>query len=428
MKNPKKIWLKAKSKIPGGNGLLSKRPERFTKFFWPTYYKKAKNIFLWDLNNIKYTDISLMGVGSSILGYSNKNVDNFVCKKILTGVNTTLNSLEEIELAEELLKIDKFADLVKFSRSGGEAVSIAVRIARAKSNKSKILFSGYHGWHDWYLSANLTDKKNLNNHLLKNLNPIGVPKELSGTNIPIKFNNVEDLNKNIQINDIAAIVLEPGRFDKIDKNFVKEINMLCRKNKICLIIDEITCGWRSNLGGLYKQVGLKPDIVVYGKALGNGYAISSILGKKKYMNIANKTFISSTSWTEKVGFSAALKTIKELKKKNYKTLINLGQLIKKNWLFYSKKNNIKIIVNDYDSIPSFKFDYKKKNEMLYTVFTNFFLKYKILATNSVYLSFAHNRKNISHYISLLDLGFKEISKYANGDKKLKKKEIRKFNY
>ena len=428
MKNPKKIWSNALTKIPGGNGLLSKRPDRFTKFFWPTYYSKAKDIYLWDLNNKKYTDMSLMGIGTAILGYSNKKIDNFVSKKISTGVNTTLNSTEEIELAKQLLKIDKFADLVKFSRSGGEAVSIAVRIARAKNKKSKILFSGYHGWHDWYLSANLKNKKNLNNHLLKDLSPLGVPKELSGTNVPVKFNSTDDLKKKIKIKNIAAIVLEPGRFDKIEKSFVKEINLLCAKNKICLIVDEITCGWRSNLGGLYKRVGLKPDIVVYGKALGNGYAISCILGKKKYMSIASKTFISSTSWTEKVGFSASLKTISELKKKNYKHIEDTAKIIKKNWKIYSKKNNIDILINNYDSIPSFQFNYKEKNEMLYTVFTNFYLKYKILATNSIYLSFAHNKKNIRKYISLLDSAFKETAKYIYGKKKLKKKFIRKYNY
>ena len=428
MKKPKKIWSTALTKIPGGNGLLSKRPDRFTKFFWPTYYSKAKDIYLWDLNNKKYTDMSLMGIGTAILGYSNKKIDNFVFKKMRTGVNTTLNSTEEIDLAKELLKIDKFADLVKFSRSGGEAVSIAVRIARAKNKKSKILFSGYHGWHDWYLSANLKNKKNLNNHLLKDLDPIGVPKELKGTNIPIKFNNVDDLKKKIKIKNIAAIVLEPGRFNKINKSFVKEINSLCVRNKICLIVDEITCGWRSNLGGLYKKVGLKPDIVVYGKALGNGYAISCVLGKKKYMSSASKSFISSTSWTEKVGFSASLKTISELKKKNYNHIEKLGKIIKKNWIIYSRKNNIEITVNNYDSIPTFQFNYDKKNEMLYTVFTNFYLKHKILATNSVYLSFSHNKNNIKKYILLLDLAFKEVASYINKKKKLNQKYIRKYNY
>ena len=168
--------------------------------------------------------------------------------------------------------------------------------------------------------------------MLKDLNPIGVPRELKGTNIPIRFNDLKDLKKKINSNTLAAVVVEPGRFNYMNKDFANKLNYLCKKNKICLIIDEITCGWRSMLGGLYKKIGLKPDIVIYGKALGNGYAISSIVGKKKYLEQANKAFISSTAWTEKVGFSAAIQTIKVLKKKNFNQIKNLSNLIKKDWI------------------------------------------------------------------------------------------------
>ena len=154
-KNPRNIWKKATKIIPGGNGLLSKRPDRFLPNGWPIYYSKAKGSYIWDLNNRKYIDMSLMGIGTSVLGYKNLYVDNYVKKKIDLGINTTLNSTEEYELAKEILKIDKFAQQVKFARGGGEAMSLAVRIARAHTNKSKILFCGYHGWHDWYLAANL---------------------------------------------------------------------------------------------------------------------------------------------------------------------------------------------------------------------------------------------------------------------------------
>ncbi len=428
MKNNLKLWNYANKIIPGGNGLLSKRPQRFSPKKWPIYYKKAKGIFLWDLNGKKLIDMSIMGIGTSILGYANNQVDNFVKKKITEGVNTTLNSIEEVKLAEEILKVDKFADQVKFARSGGEAVSIAIRIARAKNKKTKVAFSGYHGWHDWYIAANLKNKKNLNNHLLKDLNPIGVPRELKGTNIPIRFNDLKDLKKKINSNTLAAVVVEPGRFNYMNKDFANKLNYLCKKNKICLIVDEITCGWRSMLGGLYKKIGLKPDIVIYGKALGNGYAISSIVGKKKYLEQANKAFISSTAWTEKVGFSAAIQTIKVLKKKNFNQIKNLSNLIKKDWIFYAKKHGIKITTNNYSSIPSFYFNHGNKNDELYTLYTDFFLQKGILATNSIYLSFAHSKKNITKFRSSLDIVFWRLKKYLNSKKKMSKTSIRKYNY
>ena len=192
-KNPRQIWKKATEIIPGGNGLLSKRPDRFLPGGWPIYYSRAKGSHIWDLNNNKYIDMSLMGIGTSVLGYSNSYVDNFVKKKIDLGVNTTLNSIEEYQLAKEILKIDKFADQVKFARGGGEAMSLAVRIARTKSKKSKVLFCGYHGWHDWYIAANLANIKNLNNHLLKNLTPAGVPSNLKNSSEPLKINDIHEL-------------------------------------------------------------------------------------------------------------------------------------------------------------------------------------------------------------------------------------------
>ena len=428
MKSYQKLWKYANKIIPGGNGLLSKRPQRFSPDNWPTYYTKAKDIYIWDINGKKFADMSIMGIGTAILGYANDELDNFIKKNISQGVNTTLNSLEEVSLAKELLKIDTFDDQVKFSRSGGEAVAIAIRIARAKNKKTKIAFSGYHGWQDWYLAANIKDKKNLNNHLLKNLDPIGVPKELIGSNIPIKFNDINHLIRTIKKNDVAAIIVEPGRFDYMEKKFAKKINYICKTKNICLIVDEITCGWRSNLGGLYKKIGLKPDMVIYGKALGNGYAISSVIGKKKYLKFANKSFISSTAWTERVGFCAALKTIQILKKKNYQKIEKLSKIIKSDWKYYSNKHGVDIKVNNYSSIPSFQFNYGSKNDELYTIFTNLFLKKNILASNSIYLSFAHNSKNIKEYRSNLDNIFYTLKGFLLSNKSLNKSKIRKSNY
>ena len=200
--------------------------------------------------------MTLMGIGTSVLGYNNKFINNFVKSKIDKGINTTLNCYEEYELGKELLKIDKFADQVRFTRGGGEAMSLAVRIARSKSKKTKILFSGYHGWHDWYLSANLQNKKNLNNHLLKNLKPLGVPRTYKNSAIPLEFNNLKQLYKLSKIKNLAAIVVEPSRMEKLSHNFVQELNKICKQKKIILIVDEITSGWRDCMGGIYKKLDL----------------------------------------------------------------------------------------------------------------------------------------------------------------------------
>ncbi len=429
LKNSKIIWNKARKIIPGGNGLLSKRPERFLPNGWPIYFSKSKGVFIWDLNNKKYTDMSIMGIGTSVLGYNNSYINNYVKKNIDLGINTTLNCIEEFKLAKELLRIDKFADQVKFARGGGEAMSLAVRIARSKTKKSKVLFCGYHGWHDWYLAANLKNINHLNNHLLKKLKPLGVPKELKNSAIPFNPNDINKLIKLTRKNDVAAIVVEPSRFSYLDEKFVKKLNQLCINKKIILIIDEITSGWRECLGGVYKKIGLKPSIVVYGKALGNGYAISALIGKKKIMDIAQDTFISSTAWTERVGFSAALAVIKYHKKhKVFDHNIKMGKIIRNGIIKIAKKNNIKISVNEIDTIVSFNFLYDKKNEYLNTLFTELMLKKNFLASNLIYVSYFHTESVIKKYLINVDKVFFEISESLKNDKKILRSKIRSYNY
>ena len=389
----KNIWKNALKLIPGGNGLLSKRPLRFLPSGWPTYFKDAKGINIKALDNKNYKDFSIMGIGTAILGYSNSYVDKKVKKAISKGINTTLNCYEEYLLAKELLKHDRFAQQVKFAKGGGEAMAMAIRIARSSTKKYKVVFSGYHGWHDWYISANLSNIKNLNNHLLKNLRPLGIPKSLKNSTIPVDFNNEKKLIQIFKKNkDAGILVVEGARNQYLSPNFVKTINQLKRKKKIIVIVDEITSGWRETLGGVYKKAGLHPDIVIYGKALGNGYPISAVIGKK-FMEKGNKTFISSTAWTERVGFVAALSTIDFMKKNKVFKNIKKRQIYTK-FMDIFAKNNLKITTNNFYSMPSFYFNYKNiDNEVLHTMFTKLMLEEKYLATNYMFISFAHTDKN-----------------------------------
>ena len=428
MKDYKKLWQRSLRVIPGGNGLLSKRPERFLPDGWPTYFNKSKDAYVWDLKNKKYLDMTSMGIGTSVIGYNNSYINNYVKKKIDLGISTTLNCYEEYELARELLKIDKFADQVKFARGGGEAMSIAIRLARSKSKKTKILFCGYHGWHDWYLAANLKNIKNLDNHLLKNLKPIGVPSFLKDTAIPLEFNNVEQLKKLSNIKNLASIVVEPQRLSKLSKDYVKTLNNICKKKNIILIVDEITSGWRDCVGGVYKKIGIKPSIVVYGKAMGNGFAISAIVGKKEIMDVAQDTFVSSVAWTERVGFSAALAVIKFHKNKRvFQHNKKIGIFLKREILKLSKKNNLKIKINQLDTIINFDF-IDKKNDYIQTLFTELMLKENILANNLIYLSFSHKKSLVSKYLLAVDKTFKKISYSLKNNLNILKSRKRIYNY
>lgn len=421
-----RLWKKACEIIPGGNGLLSKRPERYSPELWPTYFSKAKGCMIWDLEGNKFIDMAQNGIGSAILGYADKDVDNAVINALKKGVNTTLNPPEEYDLARYLLKINPGMSHVKFARGGGEAMSVAIRIARANSKYDKVLFSGYHGWNDWYIAANVSKRSNLDQHLIPGLNPIGVPDALRNSAIPFLYNDCEDFLKKLKIHkNIAAVVIEGARYYGPNKKFIKLIEKETKKRKINFIVDDITSGFRIGPSGTYIEYGYKPDMVVYGKALGNGYAISAIVGTEKAMAISSKTFISSTMWTEKVGFSAALACLKKCNnKKVYKHLVNIGKNIGIIWNKAAKKYSMDIDVSDFYPLVTFKFKYSELENKLLTLFIQEMLKRGFLASNSVYVTYAHNITILKKYEKACDEVFFILKKSIlenNFDKLLKTK-------
>ena len=401
-----KLWKKAKKKILGGNLLLSKRPEMFLPKYWPTYFKKAKGLNVWDLKNNKYIDM-IFAVGQSTLGYSNSTIDGEVKKYLSKGNMSTLNCPEEVQLAENLIKLHPWADMAKFARSGGEANAIAIRIARAASKKDHVAVCGYHGWHDWYLSVNLKSRNCLKEHLLPGLNPIGVPKSLLNNVHVFRNSNIEKLKKICKKFNVGVVKLEIARNELPNIQFLKKVRKFCSKKKIILIFDECTSGFRRNLGGVHMTTGVYPDIALFGKAMGNGYAITAVIGKKKVMKAAEESFISSTFWTERIGFVAANKTLEVMKKnKSYNLLIKNGQYLNKKWIEIAKKFSLKIKVSGIESITSFIFE--KNNSLYKTFISQEMLKYGYLASNLVYLSTQHNKKIIDRYIYFLSKVFNKI--------------------
>ena len=413
-----KNWKKAIKIIPGGNLLYSKRPEMFLPKKWPTYFKKTKNCYVWDLKNKKYIDM-IFAVGTNVLGYGNERVNKAVLKTIKDGNLSTLNTYDEVRLAEELLKLNKWADMAKFARTGGEANTIAIRIARASNNKKpNVAVCGYHGWHDWYLASNIKDKKNLNNHLANNVKIAGVDKKLKDSIFLFKYNDFSRLEYLLKNKNIGIVKMEVERNIKPLNDFLKKVRILTKKYKAILIFDECTSGFRQSMGGLYKEYNVVPDMITYGKALGNGYAITAILGKKEVMQSAQDTFLSSTFWSERIGFAAALETLKYMKKnKTYLTIKKIGLFIKKSWAKLAKRNNIEIEIFGIDSIPQFKF--KKNHNILKTFVTSEMLKKNILATNVIYVSLAHKRKIIKIYLNELEKVFKKIARIKNPKKEIK---------
>ncbi len=409
-----KMWKRANSIILGGNSLLSKNPNMFLPNKWPTYFKKAKGYKVWDLQNKVFNDVSLMGVGTNILGYANKQVDEAVKKTILNGNMSTLNCFEEVELAEKLIQIHPWANKVKFARTGGEANAIAVRIARAASGKDKIAFCGYHGWHDWYLSANLKKEGNLDSHLIPGLNPLGVPKNLKNTSYGFMYGDFKNLKKIVSEQNIGVIKMEVCRNTQPNIPFLKKVRNLCTEKKIVLIFDECTSGFRQNLGGLHQKINVIPDLVILGKALGNGYAITAVLGKSEVMDSAKSSFMSSTFWTERIGPTAALKTLEIMEKnKSWVYITDLGKFLINEWKKISSIHKVSLSISGLPSLAKFSIQ-SKKFQFYKTYITQEMLKKNFLAANGVYLSLAHDKYIIKKYLEVLDGIFYTISECEKG--------------
>ena len=418
MRTGQNLYKKAKKIIPGGTMLLSKRPEMFLPDNWPSYFSKSKGCLTWDLDNNKFIDMSIMGIGTNTLGYGNKIVDAAVKKTIRNGNMSTLNCPEEVELSEKLIQLNPWANMVRLARTGGEANSIAIRIARSASGKDNVAICGYHGWHDWYLSANMNNKDALSSHLLGGLETNGVPKSLKNSVFPFTYNNYDELKELVENHDIGVIKMEVTRNFGPKNNFLNKVRELATKKNIVLIFDECSSGFRETYGGVFKKYNVIPDMVMFGKTLGNGYAITAVVGKKSIMECAQDTFISSTFWTERIGPSAAIATLKEMKRiKSWEIITEIGKKMQKGWIDLAKSNNLNIEVFGLPSITSYAF--KSKNNLKYkTYITQEMLKNGFLASTNFYSCIDHSDKYLNKYFNHLNDIYKKIDKCENHELKI----------
>lgn len=409
------LYKKAKTLIPGGTMLLSKRPEMFLPENWPSYYSKAKGCKIWDLEGTEYVDMSIMGIGTNTLGYCNDEVDSSVINAITRGNMSTLNCPEEVELAEKLIEINPWADMVRFARTGGEANAIAVRIARAASGKDNIAICGYHGWHDWYLSSNLNEGDGLSNHLLPGLSISGVPHKLKETVFPFHYNNFDELDIIVQNNDIGVIKMEVVRNYGPEDDFLQKVRELATKKNIVLVFDECTSGFRETFGGIFAKYNVEPDIAMFGKTLGNGYAITAVVGKRSVMEAAQKSFISSTFWTERIGPTAALKTLEIMEKiKSWEIITRIGNQMQLGWKDVAINNGLKIVVSGIPSLSTYIFE--GENSLKYkTYITQEMLKRGYLASTNFYSCVEHHEKYLNEYLDILNDIYSVISQCEKGN-------------
>lgn len=275
------LYRRAVELIPGGAQLVSRRPTRYAPGVSPVYAARARGARFWDVDGNEYIDWA-SGIGSVILGYCDPVVDDAVRERIGRGTAYSINHELEIELAEELTRAVPSAEMVRYAKCGGEACAIAVRIARGVTGRDVVLFCGYHGWHDWYLAANLSEEASLNARLFPGIEPIGVPRALAGTAIPFPHGDLAALGELLDRHSgrVAAIILEPLRSESPPPGYLAGGKELAAAHGAVLVFDEVTSGFRVAVGGAQEYLGVTPDVTVLGKAISNGYPMAAVVGRR----------------------------------------------------------------------------------------------------------------------------------------------------
>ena len=311
------LYQRAGEIIPGWTQLISRRASQFANGVSPTYAQRAKGSRFIDVDGNEYIDW-VNAVGAIILGHADPVVDTAVKEQIDRGSLYTVNGPVEIELAEELIETIPSAEMVRYTKGGGEACAVAARIARGTTGKDKILFCGYHGWHDWYQAANYGVDPESSEYPFAGIEPIGVPKALAGTAIPFIYGDLAMLEGLLDEHqgEVAAVMMEPARSEFPEPGYLEGVKSLAHKHDAIFIFDEVSCGWRYSVSGLQKPLGVIPDMTVVAKAMSNGYPMGAVVGSREVMEPASRMFISSSYWSDNIGPVAALTTIRELKRRN----------------------------------------------------------------------------------------------------------------
>ncbi len=412
------LYTHAKAIIPGGGQLLSKRPEMYAPDVWPPYATRAKGCEVWDVDGNKYYDMTSNGIGSCLLGYADPDVTRAVVERIQNGAMSTLYAPEEVALADKLLEIHPWAESVRFARTGGEICAVAVRIARATTGRDLVAICGYHGWSDWYLAANLASNHELDGVHLPGLNPLGVPKALTGSAVTFTGNDKESFDKLIsEYGDrLACVIMEPMRNEVPYEGYLDYVKAETNKAGALLIFDEITIGWRYCFGGSHLSLGTNPDIAVFAKAMGNGHPIAAVIGTKVAMDGAHTSFISSTYWTEAVGPAAALAVIDKMERVCVWEHVNeIGRKVQNDWTSAAQRHNLSV---HCDGIPCLAhFGFVDAPLEMKTLYTSLMLEEGFLGNTAIYPTLAHNDAILAIHREAIDKVFAKIADlYKKGGK------------
>lgn len=398
------LYSRALGLIPSVTQTLAKGPGQWIKGVAPKYLIRGKGSHVWDVDGNEYIDF-MMGVGPLSLGYAYPKVDEAIKKQLEDGITFSMMHPLEVEVAEMIRDIIPNAEAVRYSKTGADATSAAVRLARAFTGKNKILCCGYHGWHDWYIAVTAR------NH--------GIPEAVQAISFTFNYNDIDSVKSTID-NDVAAVILEPVVFEEPKNNFLHQLAELCEEKNVVLIFDEMWTGFRMALGGAQEYFGITPDLATYSKAVANGMPISILTGKRKIMDLADEDiFFYTTFGGEALSLAAVKATINELREKNVpKYLSHQGKKLKDGYNELAKKLGMdftKAIGYNWRSLATF--DAKAGDPLIQkSLMQQEMIKRGVLWQGFHNMCFSHSDTDIDYTLQALEESLSVLKKSIDENK------------
>ncbi len=403
------LYERAQRCIAGGTHLFGRRAELWAKGISPIFSDRQEGGRFWDVDGNEYIDL-LMGSGAVLLGHAYPPVVEAVRRQAGLGTGLTINHPLEVELAETLIEILPCAEMVRFCKGGGEADMVAIRIARGVTGRDKIAFCGYHGWHDWYLAANLADDGALNAHLMPGISPLGVPKGLAGTAIPFAYNDLGSLRAVLEGNpgEVAAVIMEASRSYQPAPGYLEGVRDLAHRHGALLIFDEVVTGFRLALGGAQEHFGVVPDMATYAKTISNGFALGAVVGRRAVMEPVRDMFISSVYWAEATGLAAGLASVRALREENAPAKVwALGGLFQEGLRRVIAGHRVPAECAGLPVLPFLFFRHPEAavNNLLATLYIQELAKRGVFATTVHYFCAQHTEGDIAHVLDAAEAAF-----------------------
>ena len=414
------LYKQAERYFPYGTQLLSRSPRMAAFGEAPIYFERAKDGHFWDVDGNEFIDCS-MGVGPVILGYCYEPVDRAVKDQIDKGVLGSINNASEIEMAQAICEMVPCGEMVKLCKGGGEADAIAVRLARGYTGRDVVLFCGYHGWHDWYLSANLESDTVLDDHLRQGIIPKGVPAALAGTTVPFEYNNLDSLKATLEghAGKVACIIMEVTRDKNPEKGYLEGVRELADEHGCVLIFDEVVTGFRMALGGAQEYYGVTPDLATFGKAIANGYSLAAVAGKEEIMAGQYDNFISSTYYSDTVSLAAGIATLNELRTQPViETTCRMGKQIWAGLEAAAEKHGTKATIKGPASgnLLHISFDYGHMTGEVATLYMQEMMARGVYNSGIWYMCYTHTQGDVEKMLGAADETFEVLARAVREDK------------